>query len=98
MPVMSRHRRPSLAQQPRFVVMDSGPAPTGASRNDSSGQWRAGRGVQLADRRRVLDAASAPQLVQPPRNLQLRFAADIAVIDLAVIADMADDAGRPVLV
>src|ERR1700753_1650335 len=49
------------------------------------------------DRRRVLDAAGIPQLVQPARNVQPRLGADIALIDLAVIADMLDDAHRPVL-
>src|SRR6188474_1113934 len=68
--------------------MDSGPAPSGASRNDSGG---------LPNRRGVLDAAVAPERVQAARDLQLGFGADIAVVDLAVIADMADDAGGPVL-
>src|SRR5215213_2679967 len=51
----------------------------------------------LPDRRRVLDPAIAPERVQPARDLQLRSFADIALVDFAVIADMADDAGGPVL-
>src|SRR4029077_2160789 len=46
--------------------------------------------------RGVLDAAIAPERVQPARNLQFRFGADIALVNLAVVADMADDAGGPI--
>src|SRR6478752_1389529 len=56
----------------------------------------AARARRLPDRRGVLDAARAPELVEPARNLQFRAAADIAIVDLAVIADMADDAGGPI--
>src|SRR6266850_5370133 len=51
----------------------------------------------LPDRRCVLDAAVAPQRIEPARDLQLRSVADIAVVDLTIIADMADDADGPVL-
>src|SRR5579872_6086358 len=51
----------------------------------------------LPDRRGVLDAAGAPELVEPARNVQLRSAADIALVDFAVIADMPDDADGPIL-
>src|ERR1700689_4161260 len=51
----------------------------------------------LPYRRRVLDAAGAPELVEATRNLELRSASDIALVDFAVIADMADDAHRPVV-
>src|SRR3978361_707412 len=49
------------------------------------------------DRRCVLYAAGVPELVQATWNLQLGFGADIALVDFAVIADMADDARGPVL-
>src|ERR1700721_4201096 len=49
------------------------------------------------DRRRVLDAAGVPELIESARNPELRSAADIALIDFAVIADMPDDARGPVL-
>src|SRR5262245_40409189 len=50
-----------------------------------------------ADRRGVQNAAGAPELVQPPRNAEFRAGADVALIDLAVIADVLDDAHRPIL-
>src|SRR4051812_44937694 len=48
------------------------------------------------DRRRVLNPAGAPELIEPARNLELGFAADVAFIDFAVIADMPDDARGPI--
>src|SRR5579864_5847661 len=50
----------------------------------------------LPDRRRVLDAAGVPKLIESARYLQFRLRADIAVIDLAIIADTANDANGPV--
>src|SRR5512147_1494016 len=50
-----------------------------------------------ADRRRVLDSALVPEVVQAAGNLQLRAGADIAVKGLAVIADGLDDPVEPVL-
>src|SRR5947199_6689709 len=51
----------------------------------------------LPDRRGVQNAAGVPQLIQTARNAELRAGADVALIDLAVVADVADDARRPVL-
>src|SRR6186713_1584796 len=51
----------------------------------------------LPYRRRVLHATRVPQLVHPARDLQLRLLADVALVHLAVIADVADDADDPVL-
>src|SRR3954452_9459769 len=48
-------------------------------------------------RRRVLHATDVPELVHAARDLQLRLLADVALIHLAVIADVADDANGPVL-
>jgi hypothetical protein len=45
----------------------------------------------LPDRRRVLDAAGAPELIEPAGNAEIGFRADIALVDLAVVADVADD-------
>jgi hypothetical protein len=53
--------------------------------------------ARLPDRRRVLNAAGIPELVKSVRDVQLRFDPDIALVDLAVIADMANDASSPVL-
>src|SRR3954454_16137346 len=47
-------------------------------------------------RRRVLDAAGAPQLVEAARDAEFRAGADVALVDFAVIADMPDDARRPI--
>src|SRR5690348_15716505 len=54
-------------------------------------RWR------LSDRRRVLNAAGIPELVQAARDVQARLGSDVTLIDLAVIADMLDDAHGPVL-
>src|ERR1700722_1790593 len=54
-------------------------------------------GKASPDRRRVLDAAGAPELIEAAGNAELRSRADIALIDFAVIADAADDADGPVL-
>src|SRR6266576_5272718 len=48
------------------------------------------------DRRRVLNLAGAPELIEPARNLEPGFAADIAFIDFAVVADVPDDARGPI--
>ena len=53
--------------------------------------------VRSADRRRVLDAALGPQLVQAALDLERRALPDVAFEHLAVIADMLDDADGPVL-
>src|SRR5215470_1027760 len=82
---------------------DSGFDARASPRNDGVSHWLRhvatfGDCPQASpDRRRVLDAAGVPELVEAARNMQVRFAADIALIDFAVIADMADDAHRPVL-
>src|SRR5262249_31680111 len=57
--------------------------------------WR-GAAPQSSYRWRVLDSAGVPELVQPARDSQFGFAADIALIDFAVVADVADDARGPV--
>src|SRR3954469_14822977 len=46
----------------------------------------------LAHRRCELQPALIPQRVQPPRDLQRRTLADVALERLAVIADLLDDA------
>ena len=48
------------------------------------------------DRRRVLDAAQVPQLVEPAGNSELGFRADVAFVDFSVIADRTDGIGRPI--
>src|SRR5215471_14492063 len=48
-------------------------------------------------RRGVLNATGAPELVKAARDVQLRLRPDIALVDLTVIADMANDASSPVL-
>ena len=48
-----------------------------------------------ADRRRVLEAALRPQRVEAAGDLERRARADIALEDLAVIADRLDDVVRP---
>jgi len=50
----------------------------------------------LTDRQCVLDAAGAPQLVHAARNAKLRAVAENALVDLAVVSDVTDDAGGPV--
>src|ERR1700738_5684140 len=60
-------------------------------------RWVVLRREPLPYRRRVLNPAGAPELVEAARNFQLRFRSDIAVVDFAVIADVADDAHGPVL-
>src|SRR5690348_11151987 len=51
----------------------------------------------LADRRGVLDTAHGPQVIEPARDAERRFGADVALEYLAVIADVADNPGRPIL-
>jgi len=48
--------------------------------------------IPLSDRRCVEDAAGAPQLIEAARNAEQGAGADVRSIDLAVIADVADDA------
>ena len=43
-----------------------------------------------------MDAAQVPQLVEPAGNAELRFRADVAFVNFAVIADRADGIGRPI--
>src|SRR5581483_3000744 len=52
---------------------------------------------QSADRRRVLDSALVPELVQSASDLQPGAGADIAIERLAVVTDRLDDAVEPVL-
>src|SRR5690606_17581340 len=51
---------------------------------------------QLTDRRCVLDAARAPELIEPARDHYLRLHADIALVHVAIAADVAHDAHDPV--
>src|SRR6516164_1312553 len=46
---------------------------------------------------RVLQAALGPQLIAAARQLERRVRADIAVVDLAIIADLLDDVDDPVI-
>src|SRR6266567_2842983 len=52
---------------------------------------------KLADRRRVEDAAGVPQLIETARDAELRASADIALINFAVVAHVANDAHSPIL-
>src|SRR5262245_48033695 len=51
----------------------------------------------LPDRRRILDAALGPQPVDAAADAELRPRPHVAVEHLAVIADLLDDAHRPIL-
>src|SRR3569623_2327835 len=53
--------------------------------------------VSLTDRRRVLDAARIPELVEAARNAELGAETDIALISLAIVADVAANSCRPVV-
>src|SRR6185312_2536490 len=67
-----------------------------SSRATKTSSAEAQRPKRSPDRRCVLDAAGVPELVEAARNPELRSAADIAIIDFTVIADMADDARGPI--
>src|SRR5215469_17735877 len=54
---------------------------------------RAGRS---AERRRVVKTALDREIVEPPLQLQGRFLPEVALVYLAVVADLPDDALRPV--
>src|SRR5947208_14863621 len=49
-----------------------------------------------ADRRRVENSAAGPELIDTPRNAELRLNSNIAVIYFRVIAHPADHANRPI--
>src|SRR4051794_20914859 len=53
--------------------------------------------IPSADRRRVLDPALVPELVQAAGDAELGAGADVAVERFAVIADRLYDARHPVL-
>src|SRR5262249_35821663 len=55
------------------------------------------RGASSADRRRILDAALGPQVVEPAGEAELGARADVALEHFAVIAYRLDDAHHPVL-
>src|ERR1700689_227792 len=55
-------------------------------------------GAALADRHRVDQAAFGPQIVEPAIKFQRRAGADVAVEDLAVIADHLDRVVGPFFV
>ena len=87
------------------------PAPAGAAakRTPQSGnklrRWWSGRGrsspppraLRSADRRRVLNSALVPELVEPARDPELGAGADVTIEGLAVIADRLDDPRHPIL-
>src|SRR5215207_11420007 len=75
---------PSLSPRWPYNPVSSGGAPT-SRRDDGS-----------ADRRGVQDAARVPELVEPARDAERGAIADVALVDLAIIADMANDPKRPV--
>src|SRR6185312_11031237 len=54
--------------------------------------------IALADRRRVLQAALRPQLVQTAVDLERAAGADVLVEALAVVTDLLDDVVDPLLV
>src|ERR1700719_851073 len=54
-------------------------------------------GSRSADRRRVLDSALVPELVDTARDLKLGAGADIAIEGFPVIADRLDDLQHPIL-
>src|SRR6476620_11794063 len=49
------------------------------------------------DRRRVLDSALVPKLIEAAGDRELRTGADVTVENLAVITDRLHDPGHPVL-
>src|SRR4029078_2919021 len=53
--------------------------------------------IRSADRRRVLDAAFGPQLVQPALDLERRAHADVTLKRFTVIADLLYDTDGPIL-
>src|SRR5215813_11377195 len=58
----------------------------------SAPRLMAGSPYGSADRRGVLQAALGPQHVEAARDLERRALTDVALEDLAVVADMLDDA------
>src|SRR5437016_12871656 len=73
---------------------------TGACRAHSTPRWRSSacsrRRRDSLHRRRVDDAAPRPQLIDAARNAELAADAEIALVHLAVIADVPHDVRRPV--
>src|SRR3984893_3263457 len=55
-----------------------------------------GTAPRSADGRRIKDAARVPQLIETARDAELRVDADIAIIDFAIVADIANDARSPI--
>src|ERR1700730_14133886 len=55
------------------------------------------RGPRSADRRRVLNPALVPELVEPTGNPEFRAGADVTIEGFAVIADRLDDPRYPIL-
>src|SRR5262249_22528126 len=54
-------------------------------------------GPALPDRGRVHDAAHGPEMIQSARDAERRLDADVAVIDLGIVADVPEDAHDPIL-
>src|SRR5262249_4595560 len=63
----------------------------------ASRRTRTGTGRHLTDRWRVQDPAGVPQLIETAWDAELRASADVALIDFAVVAHVANDAHRPIL-
>src|SRR5262249_37757646 len=64
--------------------------------------WDGGRGMrterkQLTDRRGVEKAAGSPKFIQSPPDAEVRAGADIALIDFAIVSNVANDARGPIL-
>src|ERR1700709_1150037 len=57
----------------------------------------ASAGRRSADRRRVLNSALVPELIEAAGNAELRTSADVAVESFAIIADRLHDPGHPIL-
>src|SRR5213078_4549723 len=64
----------------------------------SSGEGPTSPRLRSSHRRCVDEAALAPQVVGAARQLQYRLRADVALEDLAIVADRLDRAIRPILV
>src|SRR2546426_4355569 len=68
------------------------------SRTPSVGRSRSERPAHPSpDRRRVLEPALCPQVIEAAGDLQRRSLADVALEHFPIIAHVLDDAHRPVL-
>src|SRR5581483_6844719 len=93
----SFHQAPACARA--AVRGESATARDPAARAETDPPPRARRGggsPALADRRRVLQAALAPERVEATLQLQGRLRAHVALVDVAVVPDLLDDLIGPV--